>query len=43
MEQKVEHVGEKEFNLLDVVILFLKRFRLIMSITIGCCGINGGP
>lgn len=35
MEQKMERVGGKEFNPLDVVILILKRFRLIMSITMG--------
>lgn len=35
MVQEVECVGKKEFNLLDLVILFLKRIRLIMSITVG--------
>jgi tyrosine-protein kinase Etk/Wzc len=35
MEQETEHVGEKGFNLFDLVILCLKRFRLIMSITVG--------
>jgi len=35
MEHEVDSSGGKENNLLDLVIIFLKRFRLIAAITIG--------